>query len=133
MNYYRIYKDNWSVVQKYETLEEAQAVANSYGAGYEVELIGAVEPLSIQVRLQMDLDFGQKLIYTFVEDNRIQGINTTQSEQLLVEFRDILGFAQTGAITSIAVYLPGLPTNDVYTIERKEKYIAMINGYLNQF
>ena len=133
MNYYKIYKDNWSVVQKYETLEEAEAVASTYGSGYEVELIGAVEPLSIQVRLQMDLDFGQKLIYTFVEDNRIQGINTTQSEQLLVEFRDILGFAQTGAITSISVYLPNLPTNDVYTIERKEKYIAMINGYLNQF
>jgi len=56
-----------------------------------------------------------------------------QSEQVLVKFRDILAFAQTGAITSIQNYLPLIPTDEVFTQERKDKYIQMINDYLNQF
>ena len=36
MNYYKISKDNWAVVQKYATIEEAQAFADSLGEGYTV-------------------------------------------------------------------------------------------------
>jgi hypothetical protein len=81
----------------------------------------------------MDLDFGTHLIYVFVEDNRIMNITSEQSEAVLVKFRDVLAFAQTGAITSIQTYLPLIPIDDVFTQERKDKYIKMINDYLAQF
>lgn len=133
MDYYKTSKGNWYVIQKYETQAEAQVVADSFGSGYVVEFYAPYIPLSIATRLDQDLKEGNRLIYVFVEDNRIEGITPLQSELLLVKFRDILGFAQTGAITSIATYLPLVTIDAVFTQERKDKYINMINGYLNQF
>ena len=133
MNYYKISKDNWSCTKQFATLEEAEAFAESLGKGYEVEYIGPVEPISIEQRLSMDMSFGQELVNDFVYDNRIMSITSEQSEAVLVKFRDILAFAQTGAITSIQTYLPLIPTDEVFTQERKDKYTQMINDYLNQF
>ena len=133
MNYYKISKDNWSCTKEFATLEEAQLFAESLGKGYEVEYISPVEPISIEQRLSMDMSFGQELVNDFVYDNRIMSITSEQSEAVLVKFRDILAFAQTGAITSIQTYLPLIPTDEVFTQERKDKYTQMINDYLNQF
>tara|TARA_Y100000817_G_scaffold312174_1_gene305595 strand:- start:556 stop:960 length:405 start_codon:yes stop_codon:yes gene_type:complete len=133
MNYYKISKDFWAVVQQYETIDEAQTYANSLGEGYSVEYIGPVVPISLQERLNMDLSFGNDLIYTFVEDNRKTTITPAQSESVLLKFRDILNFAQTGAITSINAYLPLIATDEIYTEERKQKYIQMLAAYLAQF
>ena len=79
------------------------------------------------------MSFGSELINVFVYDNRVMEITTEQSEAVLVKFRDILAFAQTGAITSIQTYLPLIPIDEVFTQERKDKYIQMIDGYLAQF
>tara|TARA_R100001460_G_scaffold2409_1_gene7859 strand:- start:365 stop:766 length:402 start_codon:yes stop_codon:yes gene_type:complete len=133
MNYYKIYKDNWSCIKEYATIEEAQSFADTLGDGYNVEYVGAVVPISTEERLGMDMDFGRELINKFVYDNRVMEITTEQSEAVLVKFRDILAFAQTGAITSIHSYLPLIPIDDVFTQERKDEYIVMINDYLNQF
>lgn len=133
MNYYKISKDLWSCISRFDTLEEAQAFADSLGTGYLVEYVGPYEPPSLQDRLQMDMSFGQQLVFIFVEDNRIMDITPEQSEAVLVKFRDILAFAQTGAITSIQTYLPLIPVDEVFTQERKDKYIQMINDYLAQF
>ena len=133
MNYYKISKAAWSVIEKYKNEAEALAAAASFGAGYSVEYIAPYTAPTIEERLEKDLYFGNSLIFTFVQDNRNQGINTEQSEALLLKFRDILAFAQTGAITSIAKYLPLIETDSIYTEERKEKYISLINEYLNQF
>lgn len=133
MNYYKIYKNNWSTIQKFSTLEEAQAYADSLGEGYTAEYYAPYVPMSIQERLDMDMEFGQQLVYVFVEDNRIMDITSAQSEAVLQKFRDILAFAQTGAITSIQTYLPAIPVDEVFTQERKDKYIQMITDYLSQF
>ena len=131
MDFYKISKDQFSLIQKYNNQEEAEEVANKFGDGYTVEYLYPYVPPTLQERLSNDLEFGSHLVYVFVEDNRIQGITTEQSESLLIKFRDILGFAQTGAITSISFYLPNIETDDVFTEERKEKYIEMITKYLN--
>lgn len=133
MNYYKIYKSNWSTIQKFVTLQEAQAYADSLGEGYTAEYYAPYVPMTIQERLNMDMAFGQELVYVFVEDNRIMDITSAQSEAVLQKFRDILAFAQTGAITSIATYLPAIPVDEVFTQERKDKYIQMITDYLAQF
>jgi hypothetical protein len=31
------------------------------------------------------------------------------------------------------IYLPAIPVDEVFTQERKDKYIQMITNYLNQF
>ena len=133
MNIYKTSKDNWSCTKEFATIEDAQTFADSLGDGYTVEYIGPVIPISTQERLQMDMAFGSELINTFVYDNRVMEITTEQSEAVLVKFRDILAFAQTGAITSIQTYLPLIPIDDVFTQERKDKYISMIANYLVQF
>ena len=133
MNYYKIYKGNWSLIRQFATLEEAQTFADSLGTGYAAEFYKAYTPPTIQQRLSNDLDFGSYLVYVFVEDNRIMNITPEQSEAVLVKFRDILAFAQTGAITSIQTYLPLIPTDDVFTQQRKDKYVQMITDYLAQF
>jgi hypothetical protein len=133
MDYYKIYKDNWSLIKQFATLEDAQAFADTLGIGYTAEFYKAYTPPTIQQRLDMDLDFGGHIIYIFVEDNRVMGITSQQSEAVLQKFRDILAFAQTGAITSINTYLPVIPVDEVFTQERKDKYILMITNYLAQF
>ena len=133
MNYYKITKGTYSVLKRFDTLEEAQAFADTIGVGYSAEFYAPYVPITLQERLNSDLQFGQELIYVFVEDNRIMAITSAQSEAALVKFRDILAFAQTGAITSIATYMPAIPIDDVFTQERKDKYIQMISDYLAQF
>ena len=133
MNYYEISKDYWSTIQKFATLQDAQTFADSLGEGYTAEYYAPYTPMTIQERLNLDMSFGQELVYVFVEDNRIMDITSAQSEAVLQKFRDILAFAQTGAITSIATYLPAIPVDEVFTQERKDKYIQMITDYLAQF
>ena len=133
MDYYKIYKDQWSLIKQFASLEDAQAFADTLGTGYTAEFYKAYTPPTIQQRLNMDLDFGSHLVYIFVEDNRVMDITPEQSEAVLVKFRDILAFAQTGAITSIQTYLPLIPTDDVFTQQRKDKYVQMITDYLAQF
>ena len=133
MNYYKIIKGLYSVIKRFDTLEEAQAFAETLGDGYTAEFYAPYVPITLQERLNSDLQFGQELIYVFVEDNRIMDITSEQSEEVLVKFRDILAFAQTGAVTSIQTYLPLIPVDDVFTQERKDKYIQMISDYLAQF
>ena len=133
MDYYKISKDLWSVIQKFESLDAAQTFADSLGEGYTLEYYAPYTPPTIQERLSMDMDFGQQLVYTFVEDNRIMGTTQEQNDTILVKFRDILAFAQTGAINSINVHLPNITTDVVFTQERKDKYIQMVTDYLSQF
>jgi hypothetical protein len=133
MDYYKIYKGNWSLIRQFESLQEAQTFADGLGVGYTAEFYKEYTPPTIQKRLENDLNFGNYLIFIFVEDNRLMNITPEQSEAVLVKFRDILAFSQTGAITSIKNYLPLIATDDVFTQQRKDKYILLINDYLSQY
>lgn len=133
MDYYKIYKAGFSIIKQFESLQDAQTFADGLGVGYTAEFYKPYMPPTIQQRLEKDLNFGDYLIFVFVEDNRIMDITPEQSEAVLVKFRDILAFAQTGAITSIQNYLPLITTGDVFTQQRKDKYILLINDYLAQY
>lgn len=134
MNYYKISKDFWAVTKLFATIEDAQAFSDTLpNPPYEVELFSTYTAPTLQERLQMDMQFGQELVFSFVEDNRIMGTTQEQNDAILVKFRDILAFAQTGAINSINVHLPNITTDVVFTQERKDKYIQMVTDYLSQF
>lgn len=133
MNYYKISKDNWSVVQKYENIEQAEVFAQSLGEGYSVEYVGEVKPITIEQRYEMDKAFCNDLISTFVLDNRNIGTTPAQNDALMSKFQLVLGFAQVGAVKDIDAHLPSIPIDEVYTQERKDKYLQMLADYLGQF
>ena len=133
MNYYKISKDNISITKVFATLEEAQAFADSLGQGYTVEIGAPYEPPSIAQRQQMDLDFCNELVNTFVYDNRQVQTTTAQKAALMSKFQNLLLFAQVGDVKTINADLPTIPTDEIYTEARKQKYIQMISDYLAQF
>ena len=133
MDYYKTSKDNWSVIEKYNTEAEAQAVADSLGSGYTVEYLYPYVPPSVEDRLGMDQFFCNDLVNIFLQDNRIAGVTAEQGEVLMGKFVTTLSFAQVGAITSVDYHIKNITTDDVFTQERKDKYIQLISNYLNQF
>ena len=133
MNYYKISKDNWAVVQEYATIDEAQEVANQMGEGYTVEFLSPVIPMTIEERYGLDKQFCDDLINTFVLDNRNIGTTPAENDELMGKFQLVLGFAQVGAVKDINAHLPSIPTDEIYTQERKDKYMEMITVYLSQF
>ena len=133
MNYYKIEKANWSCIKEFETLEEAQAFADSLGNGYTVDYVGPVEPISNEQRLSMDMSFTLVLIQTFLIDNRNAGVTVAQGEALMNKFVDVLQFAQTGAVGSVNNLLLNIEIDEIFTQDRKDKYLQMIANYLAQF
>lgn len=133
MDYYKIYKDTFSVISRFESLQAAQQQADTMGQGYIAEYYAPYTPPTIQERLDNDISFGQQLIFIFVEDNRLMNITTEQSDELMTKFQNILSFAQVGGITSINAHLPNIPTDEIFTQERKDKYLKLISDYLSQY
>lgn len=133
MNYYKISKDNISYIKRFETIEQARAFAESLGVGYSVEYVGEYIPPTIAERQQMDLVFCNDLVNTFVYDNRQVQTTTAQKAALMAKFQNLLLFAQVGDVKTINADLPTIATDEIYTEERKQKYIQMIADYLAQF
>jgi hypothetical protein len=133
MDYYEISKEYWSTIQKFATLQDAQTFADNLGTGYNVEYVAPYTAPTIEERLDSDINFGNELVKTFVHDNRESGTTQAQNDALLIKFRDILAFAQTGSVESIQTHLPNITIDEVFTQARKDKYIEMVNVYLNQF
>ena len=44
MNYYKIVKDNWQTIQRFASLEEAQAYADTLGGGATAEFFAPYVP-----------------------------------------------------------------------------------------
>ncbi len=133
MDYYKISKNNFSVTQKYNTEAEAQSVADSLGTGYTVTYLYPYVPPTPEERLDMDQSFCNNLINIFLQDNRVAGVTTQQGEALMAKFSTTLSFAQVGAITSVQYHIQNMTVDDVFTQERKDKYIQMISDYLSKF
>ena len=133
MDYYKISKDNWSVTEKYSTEQEAQAVADGLGTGYTLTYLYPYTPPTPEERLGSDQSFCNNLITIFLQDNRIAEVTAQQGEALMGKFATTLSFAQVGAITSVQYHIQNMTTDDVFTQERKDKYIQLIADYLNQF
>lgn len=133
MDYYRIYKNDWSTVRQFASINDAQTFADSLGTGYVAEFWKAFQQPDIYQRLQMDMDFCQNLISEFLEDNRNMNITPEQSDAVLMKFKDILSFAQTGAVASLNVHLPLIPVDEIFTQERKDKYMNQISEYMQIF
>lgn len=135
MTTYKISKDNWSTLQNFNTLQECENwVANTLGDGYIITISEEqIPPITPEEKLESDLQFGHYLINLFLTDNRLitPTVTPTESLQLLSEFDNIEKLARLGDIKSVSILLNGMVVDTrIFTQERKDKYITLINGHL---
>lgn len=135
MTTYKISKDYYSTFQNFNTLQECEDwVLTNLGTGYTITISDTpLIPPTPQEILQSDLQFGHYLIDEFLLDNRLITPSVTPSEslQLLSEFDNIEKLASLGDIKSVSILLNGIQTDTrLFTQERKDKYMSMINSYL---
>ena len=133
MDFYKISKNEWQYINQFQSIEDAQNYAESLGQGYTASFWRSFVAPTLNDRLEMDINFCSGLIAEFLEDNRKANITTEQSDAILLKFKNILSFAQTGAIASIEVHLPLIPIDDIFTQTRKDKYINQITEYVQKF
>jgi hypothetical protein len=118
-------------------ITEAQQIADEFGEGWTVkETNEPVPTMTGAERVQMGLDFGNKLKVTFLNDNQsspLYPFTEAQNNALMSKFQTILSFAQVGSILQISEMLPSIVTDEIFTQERKDNYIAMCANFLAQF
>lgn len=136
MNTYKISKDTWSTYQLFSDLQAAESwTISNLGLGYTVELSTDIQitPVSPEEKLLNDQNFGAMLIEMFLLDNRLitPAVTPSESLQLLSEFDNIEKLASLGDIKSVQILLNAVQTDPrLFTQARKDKYLALIAGYL---
>jgi len=133
MGIYKIYKDNWHNITHFDNLTAAQAKADSLGSGYSVEFVGNEVVPTAEERLWMDQDFCKELVDIFLRDNRAAGVTGAQGESLMGKFATALSLAQVGSVTSVNYHITNMAVDSIFTQERKDKYLTLIQKYLSQF
>jgi hypothetical protein len=132
---YKISKENWATYQLFNSLIEAeQWTLTNLGTGYIVEISPDVqlEPKSPQEKLDEDINFGKMLIEMFLLDNRliVPSVTPVESLELLNKFQNVEILASLGDIKSVKAILYNISVdNRLFTQERKDKYLSLINGY----
>jgi len=127
----------WSALKNFNSLQDAQTFTNNLGSTFSVELASNQEQIpkpTPQQKLQNDIQFGSQLIEMFLLDNRLINPIVTPSEsiQLLTQFETTEKLARLGDITSVKTLLENMTTDPrLFTDERKNKYLLMINNYIN--
>ncbi len=118
-------------------ITEAQQIADQFGEGWTVEKTNEPVPtMTGAERVQMGLDFGDELKVTFLNDNQsspLYPFTEAQNNALMSKFQTVLSFAQVGSILQISEMLPSIVTDEIFTQERKDNYIAMCANFLAQF
>jgi len=125
---FKIKKGYRTYYKNFNTIEEAQQWG---GVDAIVELSDEQIILSNEEKLKLDKDFGEYLINEFLIDNRISpSVTSSDSLNLLNKFNDIEKLARLGDIITIKTLLINLQVDSVFTQERKDKYLELINRYL---
>ena len=133
MGIYKIYKDNWENVAHFDNEAAAQSKADSLGSGYSVEFVGNDVIPTAEERLWMDQHFCKELVDIFLRDNRAAGVTGAQGESLMGKFATALSLAQVGSVSSVNYHITNMAVDSIFTQERKDKYLTLIQKYLSQF
>jgi hypothetical protein len=132
---YKISKENWATYQLFnDILEAEQWTLINLGTGYIVEISPdvQVETKSPQEKLDDDINFGKILIEMFLLDNRliVPSVTPIESLELLNKFQNVEILASLGDIKSVKAILYNISVdNRLFTQERKDKYLSLINEY----
>jgi len=87
-------------------------------------------------KVDLDVSFGLSLIKIFradnaqyEQDNNVQ-ITVQESLTLMGKFQSLIGLCQVGAIAEAYAILPSIQPDDIFTQERKDKYLGLLQNYL---
>jgi hypothetical protein len=139
MQTYKITNGIATYTKNFASLQDAQTFADSLGEGYTATLAPPSEqipPITGRERVQMGLDFGNELTFTFLDDNQSSAFypfTEAQNNALMAKFQSVLAFAQVGSIRQISDMLPSIATDEIFTQARKDNYITMCANFLAQF
>jgi hypothetical protein len=139
MQTYKITNGIATYTKNFASIQSAQTFADSLGEGYMATLAPPSEqipPITGRERVQMGLDFGNELTFTFLDDNQSSAFypfTEAQNNALMSKFQSVLSFAQVGSIRQISDMLPSIATDEIFTQARKDNYIAMCANFLAQF
>lgn len=79
--------------------------------------------------LMADIETGKKLIVAFMIDNRLnEFVNDENAFSLMATFGTAKAFAEVGDLRRIRQILSSIPFDEVYTQERHEKYLKILDG-----
>lgn len=138
MPYYKIIKDNWSQIKSFESIAAADIYySDKVSKPYTIELSDEQPAeLTPAQKAARHREFGALLFETFLNDNAdfaaARGSNFTVQETLDMDakFGEFGRLCTYGSIPQIAILLPGITTDTIFTQARKDKYIDMVNAHL---
>jgi len=89
-------------------------------------------PSEFASNLSNDKNFGNKLVDTFLIDNRESPIafNPQLSISVLQKFQGVKALAEVGDIKNVMLMLNYIEVDELFTQERKDKYILMCQNHL---
>ena len=128
---YEVY-DQTKIIQ-FATEIEAQNYANANNMQIrQIEKTENNENVNREKQLQNDLNFGAILIKEFLLDNRLTPTSFTDqmSIYLLQKFQTLEALCRVGDIRNISNLLPTIETDTIFTQERKDKYMVMVENYI---
>jgi len=137
MTTYRIYKDYWSTYKNFNSAQDCEAwILANLGNGYDYEVSPQQIPETTpEERLESDKQFGLSLIDKFLIENRYFNppITDNESLSLLYEFSDIERLARLGNIKGVKALMENIQVDArLFTQQRKDEYLEIINSYLQQ-
>jgi hypothetical protein len=114
----------------------AQSWAASYkpGVAYTVEELPTATLVSnATIKVAADLQFGNQLYFEFLVDNETTPATPQEVIAMFVKFGDAKNALLAGAIVQARYIVNLLTTDSLFTQERKDKYLAMMDAYLSQY
>lgn len=103
---------------------------------FVMELVESIDfpdlEISFAENLNSDKAFGNKLVDTFLIDNRESPIsfNPQLSINVLQKFQGVKALAEVGDIKNVILMLNYIEIDGLFTQERKDKYISMCQKHL---
>jgi hypothetical protein len=136
MTTYKISKENWRTLQNFNNLQECEIwVSEVLGDGYTIIVSPEVLlPLTIEEKLNFDIQYGLYLIEEFLIDNRniTPSVTPTESIELSIRFERIEKLLRLGDLKTSKYLIQQMVVDDrIFTQERKDKYINQLTSYLN--
>jgi hypothetical protein len=122
------YEDGYFVdllLKQQEVFPNAFPIANSAFAGLEIDS-------EEKQTLEMDKAMGQRIVDMFILDNRALSskMDTPTTVSVAQQFSIIEMIARNGSISAVRDIITNMEANALFTKERKDKYLAVLNEYL---
>ena len=135
MNTYKIYKEGHYFFKQFENLEDAQQYAQNIGQEYNADLaqeqIATIE-LTLEEKKAQDISFGDNVLFQFLVEEEQNNNAPEISASILAKFSSVKEFLKLGAIKAARYYLSLVVVDQYFDQTRKDKYLAILDSYLNQ-